>query len=305
MEDVKLRISPRIQGALDADRPVVALESTVITHGLPRPENLQLATDLEAEVRGAGAEPATVGVLAGELVIGLEPAEIRALDAGPSDKASYWNLAALVAGGANAGTTVATTLLAAESAGIRVFATGGIGGVHDTAFDESADLRALARHSVITICAGPKSILDVPATIERLETLGVPIIAYRSDRVAGFHAPHTQYPAPCRADTPHEIAEIYRTHRDLRLQGGILVSNPVSEGLESDELTKLVTRAKHDAAERGLRGKDTTPYLLARIAELSHGATVDVNTRLLRENARLAAEIAYALAEAPHLTGAI
>lgn len=304
MAGVKLRVSSRIQRALDSGRPVVALESTVITHGLPRPENLELAADLEAVVRNAGAEPATIGMLHGELVIGLDDAELRTLDSGPSDKATYWNLAALMVRGKHAGTTVATTLLAAELAGIEVFATGGIGGVHDMPFDESADLRALSRHSVITVCAGPKTILDVRATLERLETLGVPVVAYRSDRVAGFHAPHTTHPAPARADSAEELAEIYRMHRQLGLPGGILVSNPVSEGLEPAELEALIARAKRDAAKEGVRGKDTTPFLLARLAHLSDGATVRVNTRLLRENARLAAEVARALTEALHPSGA-
>lgn len=283
---------------------MVALESTVITHGLPRPDNLQLAADLEAEVERGGAEPATIGVLGGELVIGLDTDELHVLDAGPADKASYWNLAALMTRAEHAGTTVATTLLAAEMAGIEVFATGGIGGVHHTPFDESADLRALARHAVITVCAGPKSILDVGSTLERLETLGVPVVAYRSDEVAGFHAPLTEHAAPARADTPHEIAAIYRTHRRLRLPGGVLVTNPVSEGFGARELADLIDRAQRDAVAENLQGKDATPFMLARLAELSEGRTVRVNTRLLRENARLAAEVARALAEATQPTGA-
>ena len=306
---VKLRIGTRIRHALERGDPVVALESTVITHGLPRPENLHLANALEAEIRRGGAEPATVGVLEGELVVGLTPDEVRELDAGGATKASTWNIAAILASGASAGTTVATTLLAAEAAGIRVFATGGIGGVHPRPFDESADLQALARHAAITVSAGPKSILDVAATVERLETLGVPVVGYGTDRVAGFHVPETDLPAGCRADTPREIADIFRAHRALGLSGGILVTKPVSEGLTAEALRVWLDRAEHEAVEEATRGKDTTPFLLARLAELSAGATVDVNVRLLRENARLAAEIACALRKedvtAPPFSGAL
>lgn len=305
MAVVKLRIADRIQRALAGDRPVVALESTVITHGLPRPDNLELAEDLERQIRAGGAEPATIGVLAGELVVGLEPSEIHTLAERPAEKATLWNFAALLAQGATAGTTVATTLLAAERAGIAVFATGGIGGVHPTPFDESADLRALARHATITVCAGPKSILDVGATLERLESLGVPVVGYRSDRVAGFHTPHTEYSAPARADTPADVVQIFRTHQALGLPGGILVTKPVSSGLDAGELSTWIARAEDDARAEGLRGKDTTPFLLARLAELSDGATVAVNTRLLRENAQLAAQIATAHTEASQPSGAI
>lgn len=283
---------------------MVALESTVITHGLPRPDNLALAAELEDVVRAAGAEPATIGVLAGELIIGMERAEIEALDAADADKASAWNLAALLARGASAGTTVATTLLAAESVGLRVFATGGIGGVHDEPFDESADLLALSRHRVVTVCSGPKSLLNVHATMERLETLGVPVIGYRSDWVAGFHVSHTDIPAPSRADRPEDVASVFRTHTALGLRSGLLVTNPVTAGLNPGELAGLLDRAKRDAQAHGVRGKDTTPFLLARLADVSGGATVTVNRRLLRENARLAAEIAHALVDVSHASGA-
>ena len=306
---MKLRIATRIRHSLAHGEPVVALESTVITHGLPRPENLRLAEALEAEVRRAGAEPATIGILEGELVVGLSPDEVRELDAGGAAKASTWNVAALLASGASAGTTVATTLLAAEAAGIRVFATGGIGGVHPGSQDESADLRALARHAAITVSAGPKSILDVPATVERLETLGVPVVGYGTDHVAGFHVPETDIPASCRADTPGQVADIYRTHRALGLAGGILVTKPVSQGIDTERLRAWLDRAEAEAAEEATRGKDTTPFLLARLADLSAGATVDVNTRLLRENARLAAEVARAVrderVDAPPFSGAL
>jgi pseudouridine-5'-phosphate glycosidase len=305
MSAVNLRLSPRIRRALADGRPVVALESTVITHGLPRPDNLELAEDLESEVRSLGAEPATIGVLHGTLVVGLEPVEVRALDAAAADKATHWNLAAIMTRGGDAGTTVATTLLAAAAAGIEVFATGGIGGVHQAPFDESADLHALARHAVVTVSAGPKSILDVPATIERLETLGVPVIGYGTPWVAGFHAATADVAAAARADTPQQVAEIFRMHRSLGLPGGILVTKPVSEGMDPADLAELLAAAAQDAADAGLRGKDTTPFLLARLAERSDGGTVEVNTRLLRENARLAAQVARALADVAIPSGAL
>lgn len=299
MRAVNFRASEPVRHALDEGRPVVALESTVITHGLPRPQNLELARDLERTVREAGAVPATVGVVAGEPVVGLDDAELERLAGAPAEKASLWNLAAVLARGENAGTTVAATLRIAAAAGLRVFATGGIGGVHDHPFDESADLQALARYPLVTVCAGPKSILDQEATLERLESLGVPVIGYRSDTLAGFHVPLTDLPLPVRCDDPDLIAEIARRHaRDVG--GGIVVSNPVSEGLSREELEGWTARARAEAEERGVRGRRITPYLLQRLAELSAGRTVEANLRLLRENAALASRIAAA----PALRGA-
>jgi pseudouridine-5'-phosphate glycosidase len=293
------RIADRIARALTDGRPVVALESTVVTHGLPAPQNLELAHDLEATVRRGGAEPATVGVLAGELVVGLEPHEIVRLAKGDADKASLWNLGALLAAGRPAGTTVATTLHAASAAGIEVFATGGIGGVHDEPFDESADLAALARTPAITVCAGPKSILDAASTLERLESLGVAVVGYRSERLAGFHLPETDLELPIRCDRPEQIATAYRAHRAIGLAGGLLVSNPVSQGLDPDDLERALVGARRSAAERGIRGKASTPFLLAELAERTEGRSVEVNLRLLHENAALASEIAASLLPAP------
>lgn len=293
---MNLSIAPRVRSALDSGRPVVALESTVVTHGLPRPHNLELARDLEAIVRRHGAEPATIGVLEGRVIVGLSGDETARLAGGPADKASLWNLAAITAQGRSAGTTVATTLHLAARAGIGVFATGGIGGVHGTPFDESTDLVALARCRAVTVCAGPKSILDAAATLERLETLGVPVVGYRSGRLAGFHVPLTDLRLPARADSPGEIAAIWRSQRELGLDGGLLVSNPVSAGLEAAALARWRAQAEAEAAQQGVHGKDSTPFMLARLAELSGGDTVEVNLRLLHENAALAAEIAVALA---------
>ena len=299
-DPVTLRIAPTVQQALRTGRPIVALESTVLTHGLPRPRNLDLAHDLEETVRSAGAVPATVGLIRGEAVVGLDRAELDALANGGADKASLWNLPTVLgAGGRSAGTTVAATLQIAHLAGIRVFATGGIGGVHDEPHDESADLIALSRFPVLTVCSGPKSILDVAATLERLESLGVPTVGYRSDRLAGFHLPETEHPLPARLDTPESLARAFAIHHEIG-EGGFVVSNPVSEGLTRAELDGYLAEARRSARAAGVRGKDTTPFLLAQLAELSAGRTVEVNLRLLRENAALAARVAVALVRLPH-----
>jgi pseudouridine-5'-phosphate glycosidase len=299
IEDVSLRIAPAIQDAISAGKPVVALESTVITHGLPKPRNLETAWALERTVRLGGAVPATVALVGGELVVGAGATELERLAGGAAEKASLWNLGVLAAQGSDAGTTVAATLHAAHRAGIQVFATGGIGGVHPQPFDESADLTALARYPVLTVSAGPKSILLAGATLERLETLGVAVVGYRSTRLAGFHVAQTEHPLPAGCDSPEEIARAFRSHLSLGLAGGMLVSNPVSKGLESGELARYRTSAEHDADAAGVTGRDRTPFLLARLAEISAESTaestVETNMRLLHENAALAARIAVAL----------
>jgi pseudouridylate synthase len=291
-----IRVALHVAEALAARRPVVALESTVLTHGLPRPANLDLALRLETAVTDAGAVPATVGVVEGRVVVGLDRAELEHLAQAAVDKATAWNLAAVVARGGSAGTTVATTLHAAAWAGIEVFATGGIGGVHHEPFDESADLGALARYPLVTVAAGPKSVLDAAATLERLETLGVPVVGWRSDHLAGFHVPLTDLPLPVRADDVGFVAALFRAHRRLGLPGGVLLSQPVAEGLDPDDVARWVREARDAVRTRGVRGKDVTPALLAAIAAGSGGATVTVNLRLLESNARLAAAVAAALA---------
>lgn len=289
-----IRIGQRVREALRADLPVVALESTVITHGLPRPRNLEAAQRLESVVEEAGAVPATIGVLAGEVVVGLDANELEHLARADAEKVSLWNLAAVVARRADAGTTVAVTLWAAHQAGLDVFATGGIGGVHDVPFDESADISALARFPVLTVCAGPKSILDASATLERLETAGVPVVGYRSSRLAGFILRETDLPLPARVDSPEEAAAVLQAQRRLGLSSGVVLSNPVSSGLAPDEFAALRERAEEELRARGVRGRDATPFLLAELARISGGRTVEVNTRLLEENAALAAQVAAA-----------
>lgn len=306
MPAASLRVSKPVLDAISAGEPVVALESTVITHGLPRPRNLEAGMRLEEVVRSAGAMPATVGVLGGTLVVGLDADELAHLAAADADKASTWNLAAICARGADAGTTVATTLFAAHRAGIAVFATGGIGGVHEpppdrvdgaiTTFDESGDLDALARYPVLTVCAGPKSILDAAATLERLETRGVSVVGYRTEKLAGFLVPETALPVPASVDSPEAAAAVLRAQRDLGLPGSVLLCKPVSEGLSPDDFTALKARAQAELTANGVAGRDSTPFLLAALAELSQGRTVEVNTRLLEENVVLAAAVAAALA---------
>lgn len=293
-----LRISKPVLDAISAGEPVVALESTVITHGLPRPRNLEAGKRLEQVVADAGALPATVGVIGGKVVVGLDADELAYLAAADADKASSWNLAALCARGADAGTTVATTLYAAHLAGVDVFATGGIGGVHAAPFDESADLDALARYDLVTVCAGPKSILDAAATLERLESRGVSVVGYRTERLAGFLVPETGLPVPSTVTSPRGAADVLRAQRDLGLPGGVLLCKPVSSGLSAEEFAGLRERAEAELAAGHVTGRDTTPFLLSALARLSDGRTVEANTRLLEENAVLAAEVAAALAGA-------
>lgn len=292
-----VNIAPEVAAALEAGRPVVALESTVVTHGLPRPRNLELALTLESAVREEGGVPATVGVVGGALTVGLTHDELERLAEGPADKASLWNLAALAARGANAGTTVATTLFAAHASGVPVFATGGIGGVHDSPFDESADLPALARYSVLTVCAGPKSILDAAATTERLETLGVAVVGYGRDKLAGFMVPETDIDLPASVATPAEAAAVLHAQRRLGLEAGVLITKPVSSGLSQAEFDRLLAQASAEARAAGVHGRESTPYMLDALARISGGRTVEVNLRLLEENTRLATRIAAALAE--------
>lgn len=295
---MELRYAPLVQQALADGRAVVALESTVITHGLPRPQNLELAHSLQDLITEGGAVPATIGLLGGEIWIGLSDQQLEELaNDSQADKASLWNLAALVAKGANAGTTVASTALLARRAGIEVFSTGGIGGVHQgEAFDESADLGLLARTPILVVCAGAKSILDLPATLERLESYGVAMVGYQTAWLPAFHTPHSPYQLPAQAQTPQELARILRVNQQLGL-GAVLALNPVSDGLPYAQVEDWVVQANQEAHQQQISGKQLTPFLLRRLAELSQGQTDQVNLRLLRENARLSAQIAVALVQ--------
>lgn len=273
----------------------VALESAVLTHGLPYPLNLEVAEALEEAVRAEGAVPKTIALVRGEVRVGLSSQEKELLAQGKAEKASLWNLAALLAQGKSAGTTVAATVHLARLHGIQVFATGGIGGVHPEPYDESADLVALSRTPILVVASGPKAILDLGATLERMETLGIGLVGYRTDRLPAFYSPSSPYPVPARVDTPLEAALLFRKAQALGL-GAVLLVNPVSQGLPYEKVARMVAEANRQAAREGLAGKALTPYLLRRLSELSDGETDRVNGRLLLENARLAARVAVALA---------
>ncbi|MBL8171732.1 MAG: pseudouridine-5'-phosphate glycosidase [Acidobacteria bacterium] len=282
--------------------PRVALESTVIAHGLPAPHNLETARACETEVRAAGALPATIGILAGRPVIGLSEAEVAEL-ASRQDvaKVNLANLAHVIAAEKWGATTVAGTLHLAQAAGIRVFATGGIGGVHRGAgdsFDISADLQALARYPVVTVCAGAKAILDLPKTLEVLETLGVPVVGYQTSELPAFYSRTSGLPLDLRADSAAEIARLAATHWQLGFTTGVLVVNPVPQADEvpAAEIKDAIEEALLTAAAQGVSGKAVTPFLLARIAARTEGRALRANISLLRNNARLAGEIACALA---------
>lgn len=291
-----MHLHPEVANALHNQKPVVALESTVITHGLPRPLNLALAQKLESIVREEGAIPATIGILQGQVLVGLDADQLEAIAADPAaEKASLWNLGAVVAQEKSAGTTVASTALLAHRAGIQVFATGGIGGVHPHPFDESADLLELSRTPIVVVSAGPKSMLDLAATMERLESFGVALLGFKTDYLPAFHSTRSPYKLPARVDSPQQAAEAFKAAREYGLPGASLVLNPVSEGLDFTQVQGWVERATQEAARSGVQGKALTPFLLRRLSELSGGQTDAVNLRLLEENARLAAKIAAAL----------
>jgi pseudouridine-5'-phosphate glycosidase len=298
-----LRIHPAVQLALDQDRPVVALESTIIAHGMPWPRNHETALRLEAAVRESGAQPATVAVLDGTLRVGLEADELERLarEGGRVAKVSRRDLPFLLARGETGATTVAGTLIAAHMAGIAVFATGGIGGVHrgwQQTGDVSADLPELARSPVAVVCSGAKSILDLGATRERLETYGVPVVGYRTDVLPAFYTRDSGFPVDYRVDEPEDWARAFLIQRRLGLEGGMVVANPVPEDREADfHRMETVTReALAEADAQGLRGAALTPFLLRRIAERSGGESLEANVALAEHNAALAGHLAVALA---------
>jgi len=294
----RLVLHPQVDAALRAGRPVVALESTLISHGLPYPANLEVARASEAAIRENGAVPATVAIRDGALLVGLDDADLEAFASAPpgaAAKASRPNLAAALARPGWAGTTVSATMIAAHAAGISVFATGGIGGVHRGApFDISSDLDELARTPVAVVCAGPKSLLDVPATIEVLETRGVPVVSLAFPEIAGFTARSSGVPAPTVAANEAELARIVATHLGLGLGSGILVSVPVpiEDALPDDVAREAIDRATADAEAAGVHGPAVTPWLLSRIAELTQGRSVRANTALIVNNARVGARLA-------------
>jgi pseudouridylate synthase len=296
-----IRVSPPVRDALDRRVPVVALESTILAHGMPYPRNLETALAVEADVRERGAVPATIAVLDGQICVGLSDAQLeRVATAKDMLKLSRADLAYAIASGRDGATTVAATMLCADRAGIAVFATGGIGGVHRgvaQSMDVSADLTELARTPVLVVCAGAKAILDLPKTLEALETLGVAVGVYRSDEFPAFWSRRSGLRAPLRFDDPRSIAEAFRAARELEIDGGMLVANPIDSGAEIpyDAMTKIVERATNEAHDEHISGKALTPWLLDRILELSKGQSLEANIALVRANARLAAEIAKEL----------
>lgn len=297
-----LTFSPEVRAALDAGAPVVALESTIITHGMPYPQNLETARRVEAELRAAGAVPATIAVMGGRIHIGLTDGELdRLARATDVMKLSRADLAACLAAGSTGATTVAATMICSQLAGIAVFATGGIGGVHrgaDTSFDISADLSELAQTAVTVVAAGAKAILDLPKTLEVLETNGVPVIAYGQNDFPAFWSRESGLRAPLRADTPAEIAAAHRMRAALGLPGGQLVANPIPPEAEIPraEITPVIETALAEAEAQGIAAKAVTPFLLQRIFELTAGRSLEANIALVLNNARLAAGIARDLA---------
>jgi pseudouridine-5'-phosphate glycosidase len=294
-------IHPEVAEALAARRPVVALESTIVSHGLPRPDNLRIAREIEGAVRAGGAVPATIAVVDGQPRIGLDDAALERIALDPAVvKVSVRDLAAIAGYGGVGATTVASTAHLAARAGIRIFATGGIGGVHrgaETTFDISADLDELARTPVAVVCAGAKAVLDLPKTLEALETRGVPVVGYRTEELPAFWSRGSGLKAPLRLDRPEEVAALLRAQRALGYPGGTLVANPPPEdaAIPADEVASWIGAALAETARRGVAGKAVTPFLLDRILRLSGGRSLAANVALVRSNARLAAEIAVAL----------
>jgi pseudouridine-5'-phosphate glycosidase len=305
MSELSKRIccSEEVSDALAGGRPVLALESTIITHGMPWPRNLETTRQVEQAVRDAGAIPATIAVTDGRGRIGLSAAELERLArVGPAAaKCSRRDLAATMVGGASAGTTVAATMILAHLAGIRVFATGGIGGVHRGAagtFDISADLQELARTPVAVVCAGPKAILDIGLTLEYLETLGVPVVGYRTDDLPAFYSRTSGFGVDCRLDTPEALAGLMETQLALGLTSGMVIANPIPDAaaLDASKVEVLIEQATRAAMSAGITGKALTPFLLQQVEELTGGQSLEANIALVTNNARLGAEVAAALA---------
>jgi pseudouridine-5'-phosphate glycosidase len=294
-----MRYTREVSDAIEAGRPVVALESTIIAHGLPRPENLEVARAIEEVVREEGATPATIAVIEGMVRIGLDREGLEVI--ATSDdvvKCSARDLSVVMARFATGATTVAATATLAVRAGIGVFATGGIGGIHREAresWDESADLTTLSQTPITLVCAGIKSILDVEATLERLETLNITVLGYRTDRFPGFYLADSGLPVPWRVDTPEEVADVAHARAELGL-GAIVVANPIEHELDPDLHDRVLTESLEAASREGIRGKDITPYLLDRFHRETNGASLEANVRLILRNAALAAQIARATA---------
>jgi pseudouridylate synthase len=298
-----IQLTDEVRTALEEGRPVVALESTIISHGMPYPQNVAMATEVEGIVREHGAVPATIAVLDGVPKIGLDEADLELLARDPSVvKASIRDLPVIIARGGHGATTVAATMRLASLAGIRVFVTGGLGGVHrgaERSFDVSADLTELSRTAVCVVCAGVKSILDIGLTLEKLETLGVPVLVDGSDEFPSFYSRSSRFPAPLRVDGPDEIARALHAAWSLGPGSGLVVAHPIPEADEipAAEMDPVIAQALADLEAHGIAGRDATPYLLGRIVELTDGRSLTANIALVRENARVGAAIAVRYAE--------
>lgn len=299
-----LDVAPEVKKALEAGKPVVALESTIISHGMPYPQNVETALRVEQIIRENGAVPATIAIIGGRLKAGLSESEIDYLGKTGSGvtKASRRDLPVLVAKGMDGATTVTTTMMIAHMAGIKVFATGGIGGVHrgaETTMDISADLEELAQTPVMVICAGAKSILDLGLTLEYLETKGVPVIGYGTEELPAFYTRKSGFGVDYRLDTPAELAKAFHAQRAMGLKGGMLVTNPIPEeySMDADVINRAIDAAVAEANELGIHGKATTPFLLAKIKDITGGDSLASNIQLVYNNAKLAAEVAVELSE--------
>lgn len=299
-----IHCSPAVQAALNAKAPVLALESTIISHGMPYPQNVETALACEKEARAHGAEPATIAVLGGKLCAGLTEAQIDSLGRAGTNvrKASRRDLPMLAAQRMDGATTVAATMIIASMAGIDVFATGGIGGVHrgaEKTLDISADLDEMGKTPVAVVCAGPKSILDIGLTLEYLETRGVPVIGYKTDELPAFYTRHSGFSVDMRMDTPQAIAAMLAAQRSLSYPGGALIANPVPKAYSMDKqvIDGVIEKALVQAKAEGVRGKEVTPFLLARIKDLTEGESLASNIQLVLNNVRLGAQISKALAD--------
>ena len=297
-----LDLSPEVAAAIAEGKSIVALESTIISHGMPYPQNVETALKVEAVIRENGAVPATIAIIGGRLKAGLTPDQIEYLGKKGRDviKASRRDLPVLIARGEDGATTVTTTMIIAALAGIKVFATGGIGGVHrgaETTMDISADLEELAKTPVMVICAGAKSILDLGLTLEYLETKGVPVIGYGTEELPAFYTRKSGFKVDYRIDTPEELAAAFKAKLEMDLEGGMLVTNPIPEeySMDPDRINAAIDQAVAEAAQQGIKGKETTPFLLARIKDITGGDSLEANIALVLNNARLAAKTAALL----------
>lgn len=299
-----LSIKEEVKTALNQGKPVVALESTIISHGMPYPKNVETALKVEEIIRENGAIPATIAILDGKLKVGLTEDEIELLGKKGEDviKTSRRDIPFIIAGKKDGATTVAATMIIAKLAGIKVFATGGIGGVHrgaETSFDVSADLEELASTDVAVVCAGAKSILDIGLTLEYLETAGVPVIGFDTDELPAFYTRKSGFKVDYNLDSPIEIAKVLKAKWDLNLHGGVVVANPILEEfqMDYDTINGAIQEALKESKEKGIKGKESTPFLLAKVKEITEGTSLDANIELVYNNAKVGAKIAVELAK--------